>query len=136
MTYYVDLTPYEYGEDPVPGGVNIGWLSHDHPFPRGVASKGLVSSLMRLAAHPENRYRGYHHCDLCPSLDAAEKATRCGDLFLGNGEIRIRDGERVYVAPTLIVHYIAEHSYRPPDEFIAAALGHLSAADTGEVGES
>ena len=29
---------------------------------------------------------------------------------------------RVYAAPTLIWHYVTEHGYRPPDEFIDAVL--------------
>jgi hypothetical protein len=28
----------------------------------------------------------------------------------------------IYVAPELILHYIQEHRYRPPDEFISAVL--------------
>jgi hypothetical protein len=27
---------------------------------------------------------------------------------------------RVYVCPALILHYILDHSYRPPDEFVQA----------------
>ena len=38
-------------------------------------------------------------------------------------EIRVRGDERtVYAAPTLIVHYVEAHRYRPPEEFIAAVL--------------
>jgi hypothetical protein len=42
-------------------------------------------------------------------------------LALGDAEIRV-GGENgiVYAAPTLICHYIHEHGYRPPDEFLAA----------------
>jgi hypothetical protein len=28
--------------------------------------------------------------------------------------------ERVYVAPAMILHYVADHQYRPPDEFVLA----------------
>jgi hypothetical protein len=53
-------------------------------------------------------------------------------LALGDAEIRVtgRDGT-VYAAPSLVAHYIAEHSYRPPDGFIEALLGKPSPGTTG-----
>jgi hypothetical protein len=40
---------------------------------------------------------------------------------LGNGEIRVRGADgTLYAAPSLIAHYIAEHSYLPPGGFIEA----------------
>jgi hypothetical protein len=122
VTHYDDLTPYEYGDPPPRGGVNVGWLSDKHPFPKGDPPAGLVEALAKLADRPENLYRGYHLCELCPSVEEAERSTRRNDLFLGNGEIHIRKNGTVYVAPTLVVHYVERHGYRPPDEFVIAAL--------------
>ena len=44
-------------------------------------------------------------------------------VWLGNGEIRVtgEDGT-VYAAPTMIAHYVAEHHYLPPQEFVDAVL--------------
>ncbi|MDO9352203.1 MAG: hypothetical protein Q7T55_00820 [Solirubrobacteraceae bacterium] len=39
----------------------------------------------------------------------------------GTGEIWIDDGDMHVVAPTLIVHYVEQHAYRPPTRFIRAA---------------
>lgn len=42
-------------------------------------------------------------------------------IDVGNGEIQVTGkGATIYVAPTMILHYIAEHHYLPPDEFIKA----------------
>ena len=41
----------------------------------------------------------------------------------GNGEIRVTDRSGVtYVAPVLIRHYVSEHEYVPPRQFIDAVL--------------
>ena len=43
------------------------------------------------------------------------------EITLGNGEIQIAgEGNTVYVAPTMIVHYIMDHHYVPPEAFIEA----------------
>lgn len=41
----------------------------------------------------------------------------------GNGEIRVKsENGTIYSAPALLLHYIAEHQYKPPEEFISAVL--------------
>jgi len=57
--------------------------------------------------------------------DIARERTKLEELpsdAYNKGEIRV-DGHGVnYAAPTLIVHYIENHKYRPPDEFIEAVI--------------
>jgi len=51
--------------------------------------------------------------------------TRDGkEIYLGNGSIEVSASEEgvVYHAPTLIYHYIVDHQYLPPQEFIDAVL--------------
>ncbi len=46
-----------------------------------------------------------------------------GELVLGSAEIRVFGSNGVtYAAPDMIYHYVAEHEYKPPDEFIEAVL--------------
>ena len=41
----------------------------------------------------------------------------------GNGEIRIDANDGItYVAPVLILHYVSEHHYAPPQQFVDAVL--------------
>jgi hypothetical protein len=46
-------------------------------------------------------------------------------LMLGSAEIQVAGkGDRIYVAPDLIYHYIAVHQYLPPAEFLDAVRAH------------
>ncbi|WP_444843366.1 DUF7919 family protein [Enhygromyxa salina] len=44
------------------------------------------------------------------------------ELKLGSGQIRVLHGATWYASPNLIVHYVAEHEYRPPDVFLDAVF--------------
>jgi hypothetical protein len=46
---------------------------------------------------------------------------------VGDAEVRVRASNgTVYAAPNLIVHYVAEHKYRPPDAFLGAVIDEAS----------
>jgi hypothetical protein len=81
-----------------------------------------------------NRTRGYHRCELCPPSESSadghtQAPCEAGAYPLGDAEIRVRgkDGQ-VFAAPNLIAHYVAQHSYKPPESFALAAI--RAAADT------
>jgi hypothetical protein len=48
---------------------------------------------------------GEHRCEICRN-------------HTDRGEILILYGNRMYVAPRMILHYIKAHAYRPPEEFL------------------
>jgi hypothetical protein len=121
MTYFPDGTDYSYSlPASVPGVINIGWLSPAHEHPKGAVAPHEVAALRACAclcrAHLT---RGIHVCEFCGrqglSVDCAGKATP-----LGCAEIWVQDGARVYAAPDLVLHYVEEHGYRPPDAFLSA----------------
>nr|WP_255953082.1 hypothetical protein [Streptomyces sp. ODS25] len=102
--------------------MNIGWLSRDHAYPVGDPPEGLVPVLGELIKNPSNVYRGMHFCELCPSFEVAKETTSWNGYFVGSGEIRVPGlGGIVYVAPVMVVHYVADHHYLPPLEFRQAA---------------
>ncbi|MEU9193192.1 hypothetical protein [Streptomyces hundungensis] len=124
MTYYPDLSPYVY-EPSDREMVNVGWLSSRHEYPKGLVADVVVAALKILCAHPENQMRGYHQCEFCqalaPSLLGGEDGTK--ELFLGSAEVHVEGAEGVvYAAPTLVLHYVLEHGYCPPEEFCGAAV--------------
>lgn len=84
----------------------IGWLSSEHPFPRGKLSGPFVKTLERnvASAYQPLACCGFHTCELCTSCSAT-------------GNVWIPTANAVYVAPEMIVHYISAHEYMPPDEF-------------------
>ena len=117
MTHFHDLTPYEYNADDLQG-VNVGWLSTDHPYPEGDVPPGLLDILKRCCHDVGvHQTRGLHACDFCDDPYAYRE-----NRDLGSAEIWIFSEDRIYAAPTLIVHYIEAHRYLPPQDFIAAVM--------------
>jgi hypothetical protein len=135
VTYYKDLTQYEYfaEHEPLdPKPLNVGWLSGANSFEVGETSQQFKE---RLFGFCQDKFvvqiaRGFHVCELCEPKSAEQwykegesrygnQAHWCG---IGDGEIRIVGKAAVYAAPTLIYHYVVDHQYRPPDEFIDAVL--------------
>jgi hypothetical protein len=133
MTYFPDLSPYAYGYNRHPGVVHVGWLDGIHPFPKGCVALDLVEKMKLLASKPVELYRGYHYCEICidpPDLvksfvpgvpmDPELLLARLDRRAHSNGEIRVVYGGVTFAAPVLIVHYIEEHGYLPPTDFLKA----------------
>jgi hypothetical protein len=124
MAYFQDLSEYTYlpGSASGPSHRNVGWLAKPHRFERGSIPEAFVEKLRRLCAIPHHPTRGFHVCDFCRS-PAFGVLAMCegGEIRLGSAEIRVegRSGI-VYCAPNLILHYVADHQYLPPPEFLAA----------------
>jgi hypothetical protein len=125
MTYYEDLSAYEYHHVGVarPGSPptrNVGWLAAGHEFVQAEPAEEVLERLWEFCKVSVTQMRGIHECELC--AEEAYRAERKGEtLLLGTSEIRVfgAAGE-IYAAPTLIYHYVKAHRYRPPEEFLAA----------------
>lgn len=132
MAYFPDLSHYVFGRTlPEQHILNVGWLSKEHQYERGIAPEWLTNRLRGRVATPINLYRGYHACELCsaPAVKTLPNGIQMPDHpvhTLGNGEIRVRavDG-KIYVAPVLIYHYVTCHQYLPPEPFISALEADL-----------
>lgn len=114
MTYFKDLTPYAYidPEEELPDTINIGWLDKDYPFPVGETSDDFRAKLRALCEHRLKQTRGFHSCQFCKGRDRATSSS----------EMRIAHDGKVYAAPSMVYHYVVEHGYFPPEEFIDAVL--------------
>lgn len=124
MTYFKDLTRYEYSKDPFKcaGGLyNVGWLGRWAPYPKGFVAPELTEKLLALCKFPVNRYRGWHRCRFCKEYPVRITDSE-GEFCFGDGEIRVpaKDDKVTFVAPNLIYHYVAAHLYLPPDVFLDA----------------
>jgi hypothetical protein len=128
MSYFEDLSPYTYSAVAKPM-LNVGWLSSTHPFPRGAVPLAFAHELALLTrSEPSNLTRGFHVCEFCRApTDILEKTPEYEEVWemfrSGNGEVHIQgeNGQR-YAAPSLVVHYVSEHQYQPPSQFIEAVL--------------
>lgn len=53
---------------------------------------------------------------------------------LGNGEVHVRDAAGTwFVAPRLIGHYVEEHNYLPPQDFIDTVINPFEIGTTREL---
>jgi predicted RNA-binding Zn-ribbon protein involved in translation (DUF1610 family) len=130
MTWFEDLTPYAYlvraGRVPE-RTLNVGWLDEGHEFPTGDVPASFVDRLRTLAECATTmQTRGLHECPFCseePDTRAEWWLPRASSGRHGSNEIRGvgADGVR-YAAPTLVVHYVTAHRYRPPQAFIDAVV--------------
>lgn len=123
--YYEDLSKYEYTTSLVDSRLlNFGWLSADRPFRLSRPDDALVKKLGLATANFVNAYRGTHPCDFCGAEDVRVELDG-RQVLLGHAETWIPSADgRIFIAPTLVYHYVVSHSYHPPGVVIAA-LGEL-----------
>lgn len=129
MAYYPDLSPYEYLKtDSKAGAFNVGWLDAAHPYQVGTVPDDILPAILRLCETPINRTRGFHVCQFCTSPTFGVSVNSSGkEIILGSAEIWVMSADgRMYAAPDLIYHYVKEHQYQPPEEFLCAIRAHLS----------
>ena len=128
MSFFPDLTSYTYYRwDARPNTINIGWLDKAQRFEEGSTDEEIVQRLWKFCECSVAQTRGFHLCNLPGCENRSEllgpiRAIRGPvALKLGSAEIRVfgRDG-KIYAAPNLIYHYVVEHGYRMPDEFVLA----------------
>lgn len=122
--HFEDLTSYAYfTQNRLSRAYNIGWVEADSQLKTGIIDSQVPLLLERYYADlVGNQTRGYHGCALCgnwePGFERQDQR-----IILGAAELWIpSDNDRIFVAPDLVIHYLREHSYRPPDEFITAVL--------------
>ena len=115
MTYFPDLGTRTYVGDGERFRA-IGWLNPEHSYNRGDVPSEFVDRLKAFVEHQHLSITfpwliscGLHECEFCKGA-------------MGGGPCAVPFEARLYVFPAMIVHYIEEHSYRPPDEFIRAVM--------------
>jgi hypothetical protein len=116
-----DLSEYKYSNRfPLPGVLAVGWLSLTHPFQHGIVPVSLVEKLQVLAVtRSVNQMRGFHICEFCASPELPISMNGV-ERFLGSAEIWIPGSNVLLAAPDMIVHYVRDHEYRPPELYLQA----------------
>jgi hypothetical protein len=126
--YYPDLSTYHH-ELPyeLPTVLCVGWLDPSHPFLTGDCPGGFLHRMTQLTRQRTasfdlhvNVTRGIEPCCLCG--DIVQIGEGGSAIMLGMSELWIPGGSVWYAAPSLIIHYISEHRYLPPKEFIKAVF--------------
>lgn len=128
MTWFADGSPCTYFQDFDEGArrpvvlerlVAIGWLDGSYEYERGPVEPEFENKLGELVASAWQPvgFCGPHSCNLlaCSRLPYMRRASGVHNLFVP------ADGF-AYASPELIVHYISEHGYAPPERFRAAVM--------------
>ncbi|MEM9069790.1 MAG: hypothetical protein AAGE52_14855 [Myxococcota bacterium] len=63
---------------------------------------------------------GWHRCTLCRFGHVGTVTYGRLQVSVGASNLFVPADARIYVAPSLIVHTIDAHGYRPPEEFLEA----------------
>jgi hypothetical protein len=112
--YYPDL----YVEER-PYGVNaikVGWLDKGKPYTKMEDSdfNKLANLILKLEEIGPSVYtKGWHNCPFCGNHKSSTQF-----------QIRLKGGKTFYDAPEMIIHYIIDHEYLPPQEFIDAVMNY------------
>ncbi len=133
--WFEDLTEYDFfgrkdskkffGEDYTIIPTAVGWLENGKPYTTGEIPEELCGKLSefintRAITHV---FLGIHECDLCDVELSANQLNIINGF--GSKTTFIAYKDRLYIFPDLIIHYINDHSYLPPAEFIEGALDSI-----------
>ena len=131
--FFGDLEPYRYRiSAELTDVIAVGWLCSGRCYPQDSPTAEFVGALDRLlSSHRVNQTRGYHVCDFCSKAPLIHETQSEKKVMLGSAEIWVPSLERavIYAAPDLIYHYLKEHRYLPPIEFINGALSASDSRD-------
>lgn len=123
--YFPELSPYSYFQHETRENlVNVGWLDAEEPFALGDTSDLFKSNLWAVCKISVAQARGFHMCNICTEAQSPgpKMMTFNGEqLSLGFAEIRVIGLDKcIYAAPDLIFHYVVDHHYLPPEQFVVA----------------
>ena len=137
MTYYPDLSPCTYFDRnrPITAEwwasylIAVGWLDLQELEPHTdiPETDEILDKLFSLLADPwePTSYLGYHPCGFCPDAPpkTATEVVYNGHTYVtGATNIFVPGPGKIFVAPSLIAHYVLDHAYRLPAEFRGALL--------------
>ncbi|WP_052549057.1 hypothetical protein [Enhygromyxa salina] len=121
---YSDLSKYSYTKLRSRASLlNVGWLDLDAPFLEGAVPAQAIARIEAAIPLYLNAMRGIHGCPFCGDSDIYADIDGKSTL-LGMSDIWIPSklSETVYIAPSLILHYITAHQYMPPREVVDELL--------------
>ena len=126
VTHFADLSPCTYF--PFDAGdqfTAVGWLESDHEYSRGPVTEELVARLTQLLVNPWQPWvtMGWHNCEFCRFSRGSRQFTfENTTIDMGISNLFVPAADTIFVAPSLIVHYIDAHEYSPPQQFQNAVL--------------
>ena len=109
----------------------VGWLGHEVTASGEVAAECvdlLVDAYDSKLVFSDGTM-GWHDCEICTTEEQRRPGGKIGPVvrwrgrelrLYGHGHHLVRLGDVVYMCPVLILHYVLDHGYQPPREFLKA----------------
>ncbi len=117
-----DLEQTSYAPDCHEGErtVSIGWLGNEVPTSGAVPAEfiSVLRHLYNRRSYSEGEL-GYHGCEICNN-------------YISHGEISLSISGTKYIMPLMILHYIEDHHYAPPEEFVKLTLDFWRSENAAE----
>lgn len=132
LNYYEELSPYQYEmSSPAIEVRNVGWLDKTHQFTNGEVKINFLAKLKELIFSSRgscniivNKLRGSYECPVCGEY-GLKISNEQREFSLGSAELWIPDStvhDHYFATFGLIIHYIEDHNYQPPQKFIDSVL--------------
>ncbi|MBN8737930.1 MAG: hypothetical protein J0H86_00300 [Xanthomonadaceae bacterium] len=120
--HHEDFEAYQYeGSTPIQSISRIGWIRLDKSYKHGLSPKEFVDKLsfIKSSKLPSDfhfhRTTGGIPCTLCSPGD---RSSFDSELLIP----RVKLPGNFFGSPSMIDHFIVDHGYRPPDEFIESVM--------------
>lgn len=125
MAHFEDLSTWPLPDVTLGTLKAVGWLELGARYARGSVSERFFEALARLLVEPWQpaASAGRHPCSFCKFSGGPTGLTYKGTtILLGASNVYVPGDGVIYVAPSLIAHYVDAHEYQPPAEFVDAVL--------------
>jgi hypothetical protein len=126
MSYIEDLSQCQYFPlESTDKLLAVGWLDDQYSYHQDAVEESFIVKLTELLLHPWQPIgvMGSHKCQFCrfsggPSTFEFNKLS----IRMGINNLFVPYCGFIYVAPSLILHYIDAHGYAPPEQFQRAVM--------------
>jgi hypothetical protein len=124
MSYLRDLSRWP-GQGLGPRALAVGWLDAEHDFPTGTVRPEFFSRLFELLKSPwqPSVAAGRHACPFCRFTGGPSQLAYAGqEIAVGATDLVVPAEATIFVAPSMIAHYVDAHGYAPPQAFVEAVF--------------
>jgi hypothetical protein len=125
VAFFGDLEPCTYFGRWEQVLLAIGWLEAGREFSKGPVPDEVFATLVHLLVDPWQPVAsaGRGACSLCRFSDRPAHLSYGGStIVLGASNLFVPSTSHVFVAPSMIAHYMDAHEYCPPEVFQQAVL--------------
>lgn len=125
MAYYPDFTPCDYFGRWENILMAVGWHERGHPFTTGLVSRDFFTKLVCMLSNTWEPIvvAGHQGCPFCRFTGGPSELHFGGNTIrIGASNLFVPYDQGVYVAPSLIAHYVDAHEYCPPPSFQEAVM--------------